>query len=53
MNQVDTDKLIQGLIAEKEKLLRELENSRKTGTMGYTDAGEKWATKWVTKWVTK
>ncbi|KAI0215596.1 Kinesin-related protein 1 [Lamellibrachia satsuma] len=40
VNQEATNKLIQDLIAEKEKLLRELENARTATAHGYTDDGK-------------
>lgn len=40
VNQVETDKMIQELIAEKQRLLKELENAKLTGgSMGYTLEG--------------
>lgn len=40
VNQVETDKMIQELIAEKQRLLKELENAKSTGgSMGYTLEG--------------
>ena len=40
VNQAATDKLIQELIAEKERLLRELEKTKNPATVGLSDDGK-------------
>lgn len=40
VNQVETEKMIQDLISEKQRLLKELENAKSTGrSLGYTPEG--------------
>ena len=41
VNQQATNKLIKELIAEKEKLLRELENAKSSSRQGYKDEGKR------------